>query len=85
MNEVKFPPDVIVFDSIVFTIGTGMEEHAHFGVDFIYAKKCIKELCPYAKINDVISNPTHGFHGVMKIHEPIHSIFSSSLYPGIWT
>jgi cobalamin-dependent methionine synthase I len=58
---VKFPPDVIVFDSIVFTIGTGMEEHAHFGVDFIYAKKCIKELCPYAKINDVIcyfkSNP----------------------------
>jgi len=40
MNEVKFPPDVIVFDSIVFTIGTGMEEHAHFGVDFIYAKKC---------------------------------------------
>jgi 5-methyltetrahydrofolate--homocysteine methyltransferase len=82
LNEVKFPPEDIVFDPNVLTIVTRMEEHADFGVNFINATKGMKELCPYVKINDDISNLSLGFRGVMKIHESIHSIFSSSLYPG---
>merc|ERR1712127_46735 len=75
VNEVKFPPEDIIFDPNVLTIGTGMEEHANYGVDFINAVKTIKEQCPYVKISGGISNLSFGFRGVMKIRESIHSVF----------
>jgi 5-methyltetrahydrofolate--homocysteine methyltransferase len=75
VNEVGFPPEDIVFDPNVLTIGTGMEEHANYAVDFIEATKVIKEQCPYAKISGGISNLSFGFRGVNKIRESIHSVF----------
>ena len=75
VNEVRFPPEDIIFDPNVLTIGTGMEEHANYGVDFINATKKIKEICPYVKISGGISNLSFGFRGVNKIRESIHSVF----------
>jgi len=75
VNEVRFPPEDIIFDPNVLTIGTGMEEHANYGVDFIEATKVIKEQCPYVKISGGISNLSFGFRGVNKVRESIHSIF----------
>ena len=75
VNEVGFPPEDIVFDPNVLTIGTGMEEHANYGVDFINATKTIKEQCPYVKVSGGISNLSFGFRGVTKIRESIHSVF----------
>merc|ERR1719223_759305 len=75
VEKVKFPPEDIIFDPNVLTIGTGMEEHANYGVDFIRACKTIKEQCPYVKISGGISNLSFGFRGVNKIRESIHSIF----------
>ena len=37
VNEVRFPPEDIIFDPNVLTIGTGMEEHADYGIAFINA------------------------------------------------
>ena len=75
VDEVHFPPEDIIFDPNVLTIGTGMEEHANYGVDFINATKTIKEVCPYVKVSGGISNLSFGFRGVMKIRESIHSVF----------
>jgi len=75
VNEVRFPPEDIVFDPNVLTIGTGMEEHSNYGVDFINATKIIKEICPYVKISGGISNLSFGFRGVTKIRESIHAVF----------
>jgi len=75
VNRVHFPPEDIIFDPNVLTIGTGMEEHANYGVDFIRATKRIKEECPYVKISGGISNLSFGFRGVMKIRESIHAVF----------
>jgi len=75
VNKVKFPPEDIIFDPNVLTIGTGMEEHANYGVDFINATKRIKEECPYVKISGGISNLSFGFRGVQKIRESIHAVF----------
>ena len=72
----KFPPEDIIFDPNVLTIGTGMEEHANYGVDFINATKTIKEQCLYVKISGGISNfLSFGFRGVTKIRESIYSVF----------
>merc|ERR1711871_893146 len=75
VEKVKFPPEDIIFDPNVLTIGTGMDEHANYGIDFIRATKTIKEQCPYVKISGGISNLSFGFRGVNKIRESIHSIF----------
>ncbi|GBG29276.1 Methionine synthase [Hondaea fermentalgiana] len=75
VNEVRFPPEDIIFDPNVLTIGTGMEEHNAYGVDFIRATKRIKEACPYVKISGGISNLSFGFRGVSKIRESIHAVF----------
>jgi 5-methyltetrahydrofolate--homocysteine methyltransferase len=75
VNEVKFPPEDIIFDPNVLTIGTGMEEHANYGIDFINATKTIKEQCPYVKVSGGISNLSFGFRGVTKIRESIHAVF----------
>jgi 5-methyltetrahydrofolate--homocysteine methyltransferase len=75
VNEVRFPPEDIVFDPNVLTIGTGMEEHANYAIDFIEATKTIKEQCPFVKISGGISNLSFGFRGVNKIRESIHAVF----------
>jgi len=75
VNKVHFPPEDIIFDPNVLTIGTGMEEHSNYGVDFIKATKTIKEQCPYVKISGGISNLSFGFRGVNLIRESIHSVF----------
>ena len=75
VNKVRFPPEDIIFDPNVLTIGTGLEEHNNYGVDFIKATKRIKEECPYVKISGGISNLSFGFRGVMKIRESIHAVF----------
>jgi len=56
VNQVQFPPEDIIFDPNVLTIGTGMEEHANYGVDLILAVKIIKERCLHVKISGGISN-----------------------------
>merc|ERR1719252_509036 len=73
--KVNFPPEDIVFDPNILTIGTGMEEHSNYGLDFIRACKTIKEQCPYVKISGGVSNLSFGFRGVNKIRESIHAIF----------
>eukprot|EP00604_Paraphysomonas_vestita_P002861 CAMPEP_0174818660 /NCGR_PEP_ID=MMETSP1107-20130205/1485_1 /TAXON_ID=36770 /ORGANISM="Paraphysomonas vestita, Strain GFlagA" /LENGTH=1249 /DNA_ID=CAMNT_0016030869 /DNA_START=343 /DNA_END=4093 /DNA_ORIENTATION=+ len=75
VNKVRFPPEDIIFDPNVLTIGTGMEEHANYGVDFIEATKVIKEECPFAKVSGGISNLSFGFRGVNVVRESIHSVF----------
>jgi len=75
VNKVRFPPEDIIFDPNVLTIGTGMEEHANYGVDFIKATKRIKEMCPYVKISGGISNLSFGFRGQTLIRESIHAVF----------
>ena len=76
VNEpVCFPPEDIIFDPNVLTIGTGIEEHNNYGVDFIEATKTIKELCPWCKISGGVSNLSFGFRGVNVVRESIHAYF----------
>ena len=45
VQEVNFPPEDIIFDPNIFAIGTGIEEHATYRIDFIEATRWIKT-CP---------------------------------------
>lgn len=42
VSKVGFDPNDIIFDPNILTIGTGMEEHSDYAVNFIRATKLIK-------------------------------------------
>jgi 5-methyltetrahydrofolate--homocysteine methyltransferase len=75
VEKVGFPPQDIIFDPNVLTVGTGMEEHANYAVDFIRATQWIKENLPHAKVSGGISNVSFSFRGNNPVREAMHSAF----------
>ncbi len=75
VEKIGFPPQDIIFDPNVLTVGTGMEEHANYAVDFIRATKWIKENLPLAKVSGGISNVSFSFRGNNVVREAMHSAF----------
>ena len=75
VDEVGFPPEDIIFDPNIFAIGTGIEEHNAYAVDFIAATKWIKDNLPHAKVSGGLSNLSFGFRGNNPIREAMHSVF----------
>ena len=74
-EKVNFPPQDIIFDSNVLTIGTGMEEHSNYAVEYIESVKWIKENLPHAKTSGGISNVSFSFRGNDTVREAMHSVF----------
>jgi 5-methyltetrahydrofolate--homocysteine methyltransferase len=75
VDKLHFPPEDIIFDPNVFPVGTGLAEHANYGVDFIEAVRQIKARCPHARISGGISNLSFSFRGKEMIREAMHSVF----------
>ena len=75
VNEVGFPPEDIIFDANILTIGTGMHEHDNYAVDFIEAVGWIKTNLPYAKTSGGVSNISFSFRGNDQVREAMHSAF----------
>ncbi|MDE0838654.1 MAG: homocysteine S-methyltransferase family protein, partial [Kiritimatiellae bacterium] len=74
-KEADFPPEDIIFDPNIFAIGTGIEEHNNYGVDFIEAVRQIKIECPHAHISGGVSNLSFSFRGNEIVREAIHAVF----------
>lgn len=75
IKEAGFNPKDIIFDPNILAIGTGIEEHASYGVSFIEATTEIKRQCPGAKISGGVSNLSFSFRGNNVVREAIHSAF----------
>lgn len=74
-KEAGFPPQDIIFDPNILTIGTGMEEHNNYAVDFIRTVEWIKGHLPHAKVSGGVSNLSFSFRGNQAVREAIHSVF----------
>lgn len=74
-EKVHFPPQDIIFDPNVLTIGTGIEEHNNYAVSFIESVKWIKENLPLAKVSAGVSNVSFSFRGNDVLREAMHSVF----------
>ena len=62
VDKVGFAPQDIIFDPNILTIGTGIEEHNNYAVDFINACGYIRRELPYALISGGVSNVSFSFH-----------------------
>ena len=68
-------PENIIFDVNILSIGTGIDEHARYAVDFIEAVRWIKSSLPGALTSGGVSNLSFSFRGNNKVREAMHSAF----------
>ncbi len=65
----------IIFDPNILTVGTGIEEHNSYAVNFIEAVREIKRSCPGALTSGGVSNISFSFRGNNMVREAMHSAF----------
>jgi 5-methyltetrahydrofolate--homocysteine methyltransferase len=75
IEQVGFPPQDIIFDPNILTVGTGIEEHNNYAVNFIEATRWIKQNLPLAKVSGGVSNISFSFRGNNPVREAMHSAF----------
>ena len=75
VDKVRFNPNDIIFDPNIFAIGTGIEEHQNYAVDFIRSVAWIKENLPHARTSGGVSNVSFSFRGNNALREAIHTVF----------
>ena len=74
-DEVGFPPEDVILDPNVLTVGTGIDEHAEYGVAFIESVRRLKAALPFAKVSGGISNVSFSFRGNNPVREAMHAAF----------
>jgi 5-methyltetrahydrofolate--homocysteine methyltransferase len=74
-EEVGFAPEDIIFDTNILTIGTGMEEHANYAVEFFEAVRELKRRFPLAKTSGGVSNVSFSFRGNEVVREAMNAVF----------
>ena len=85
-EQVGMKPADIIFDPNILAIGTGIEEHARYGLNFIEATRKIKELLPDVKISGGVSNVSFAFRrpGVPGARDAVREAFNAAfLYHAI--
>lgn len=74
-ETVGFRPEDIIFDPNILTVGTGIEEHNNYAINFVEATRQIKSSCPGCHISGGVSNISFSFRGNDVVREAMHSAF----------
>ncbi|HEU0035003.1 MAG TPA: methionine synthase [Kofleriaceae bacterium] len=74
-EQVGFPAEDIIFDPNILTIGTGIEEHDPYAVNFIEAVRRIKAELPGTKVSGGVSNLSFSFRTSPRVREAMHAVF----------
>ncbi|MFD2722052.1 methionine synthase [Hymenobacter monticola] len=72
---IGFPATDIIFDPNILIVGTGMEEHRNYAVDFIESVRWIKQHLPGALTSGGVSNISFSFRGNDVVREAMHAAF----------
>lgn len=75
VDAVGFPPQDIIFDTNIFPVATGIEEHRNYAVDFFNASRWIRDHLPHAHVSGGVSNVSFSFRGNQVVREAMHSAF----------
>ena len=75
LTEAGIAPKDIIFDCNVLSVGTGIAEHARYGIDFVDAVRWIKQNLPGCYTSGGISNLSFAFRGNNPVREAMHAVF----------
>jgi len=70
-----FPPEDIIFDANILTVGTGIEEHNNYAVEFIEAVRELKRRFPDSKTSGGVSNVSFSYRGNDVVREAMNAAF----------
>jgi 5-methyltetrahydrofolate--homocysteine methyltransferase len=74
-EEIGFDPSDIIFDVNILTVGTGIEEHNNYAVEFIEAVRELKHRFPQAKTSGGVSNVSFSYRGNDVVREAMNAAF----------
>ncbi len=74
-ENVGFHPSDIIFDVNILTVGTGIEEHNNYAVEFIEAVRELKRVLPQCKTSGGVSNVSFSFRGNDVVREAMNAAF----------
>ena len=74
-EEVGFDPSDIIFDVNILTVGTGIEEHNNYAVEFIEAVREVKRRLPECKTSGGVSNVSFSYRGNDSVREAMNAAF----------
>ncbi|GIW88614.1 MAG: methionine synthase [Isosphaeraceae bacterium] len=74
-ERLDFNPGDIIFDLNILTVGTGIEEHANYAVEFLEAVREVKRRLPGVRTSGGVSNVSFAFRGNQIVREAINSAF----------
>ena len=74
-DQVGFAAEDIIVDANVLTVGTGIDEHRRYALDFIEAVRQIKAMHPGVLASGGISNVSFAFRGRDVVREAMHAAF----------
>jgi 5-methyltetrahydrofolate--homocysteine methyltransferase len=74
-QEVGFHPSDLIFDTNILTVGTGIEEHNNYAVEFIEAVRRLKQRFPLAKTSGGVSNVSFSYRGNDAVREAMNAAF----------
>ena len=75
LTGIGIPPEDIIFDVNVLSVGTGIPEHDRYGIDFIEAVRWIKRNLPGAYTSAGVSNLSFTFRGNNPVRSAMHAVF----------
>lgn len=74
-GKAHFSPENIIFDPNIFAIGTGIDEHRKYALDFMEAVRELKKRFPRSLVSGGVSNVSFSFRGNKTVREAINSAF----------
>jgi 5-methyltetrahydrofolate--homocysteine methyltransferase len=75
LRGIGFPPEDIIIDPNVLTVGTGLPEHDRYAVDFIEACRYIHAASPEISLSAGVENLSYSFRGNAPIRAALHTVF----------
>ena len=74
-EKAGFSPTDIIFDTNILTVGTGIEEHNNYAVEYIESVRRIKHEFPLAKTSGGVSNVSFSYRGNDAVREAMNAAF----------
>jgi len=75
VDQAGYEGEDIILDPNIFAVGTGIEEHRRYALDFLEATRLIKRKLPGALVSGGVSNVSFSFRGNDGLREAIHTVF----------
>jgi 5-methyltetrahydrofolate--homocysteine methyltransferase len=74
-RQAGFDATDLIVDPNIFAIGTGIDEHADYGVAYLDATRQLKRELPQVLVSGGVSNVSFSFRGNDAVREAIHAVF----------